>query len=133
MRRVWITLCLCSIVALSSIVVAFAQSHARLKEYVSSPSQSVCECVISEESPISYEIKDETERRGSEIIHFYSLWVKNQSGQDLYIHGKVHLLGTVQRRPFAGTVPANKKKCIFSTIDEDFEVEEIYYQESLGF
>lgn len=133
MRRVWITLCLCSIVVLSSIVLTFAQSHTRLIESVSSPLQSVSECTISEESPISYEIKDETERRGSEIIHFYSLWVKNHSGQDLYVHGKVHLLGTVQRRPFAGTVPAYKKKCIFSTIDEDFEVEEMYYQDSLGF
>lgn len=133
MRIVWITLCLCLIVSHSSIDVAFAQSHARLIDSVSSPSQSVCEGTISEGSPISYEIKDETERRGSEIIHFYSLWVKNHSGQDLYVQGKVHLLGTVQRRPFAGTVSAYKKKCIFSTIDEDFEVEEMYYQDSLGF
>lgn len=86
MRRVWITLCLCSIVVLSSIIVTFAQSHTRLIESVSSPLQSVSECTISEESPISYEIKDETERRGSEIIHFYSLWVKNHSGQDFYMY-----------------------------------------------
>lgn len=125
-------------IAVAFVVVSALTSSAlindsQMRVSVSSPLQCVSECTISEESPISYEIKDETERRGSEIIHFYSLWVKNHSGQDLYVHGKVHLLGTVQRRPFAGTVPAYKKKCIFSTIDEDFEVEEMYYQDSLGF
>lgn len=87
--------------------------------------------VVSDNSPISYQVKDETENQGGRVFHIYSLSVKNYSGRDLYVYGKVHLLGTVQRRPFRGTVPAYGKKSIFSTIDEKFEVEEIYYQDDL--
>lgn len=88
--------------------------------------------VSTDNSPISYQIKDETENQGGKVFHIYSLSVKNNSDRDLYVYGKVHLLGTVQRRPFRGAVPAYSKKSIFSTIDEKFEVEEIYYQDNLG-
>ena len=82
---------------------------------------------------VTYKITKRVDQRGYDNIVFYNLVVTNNTDEDIYVYGTVHIIGSsdYETRHYKGYVVAHRSKSVFETIDEPFSVVKMEYQDVL--